>query len=264
MLRGSVPFPQTLRLGAIEIHMYSIFILVGIGLTAFLFDSNKNNHPQLRKIDTVDALIWIIIPAIIGARLWHVLTDFYLYQDNLIEVFYLWNGGLGIFGGMLGGLAGASFYAQRQRVNLQEALALLVVFLPLGQVVGRFGNFANRELYGPETILPWGLYLPDIGKSFHPAFAYEQMGNLVLFVVMYFLYKKYGLIKELIAVYVIGYATVRFLMDFFRTEPRILGSLTFAQLVSVVLILLAGLYLAKLRRAAEGRGSAGKASKKFS
>jgi len=248
MLRGSIPFPRVLNLGFLEIHVYSLFILAGIGLTALLFDKNKKNHSQLKKIDTIDALIWIIIPAIIGARLWHIMTDFYIYQDNLIEILYLWNGGLGIFGGMLGGLAGAYFYTKRNKVNLQDALALLVVFLPLGQVIGRFGNFANRELYGHETNLPWGLYLEQTGKSFHPGFAYEQLGNLLLFIVMYYLYKKHGLKKQLIPIYLAGYGIVRFFVDFFRTDPHILWQMTFAQIVSLLLILLTGLYFAKLRQ----------------
>lgn len=248
VLRGAISLPRTLQLGSIEIYLYSVFILTGIGLSAFLFDKNKQGHIQLKQIDTVDALVWIIIPSMIGARMWHVMTDFYLYRDNLIEIVYLWNGGLGIFGGLIGGFSGAYFYARKQKVSLQKSLSLLAVFLPLGQIIGRFGNLTNRELYGPETSLPWGLYLHELGKSFHPAFTYEQVGNLVLFAVLYFLYKKHGLTKILIPVYLMGYGIVRFAVDFFRTEPRVLGYFTFAQLVSVLLVLLTGWYLAKLSK----------------
>lgn len=248
MLRGSLPFPQSLDLGLVEIQVYSLFILAGIGVTAFLFDKNKQSHQQLKKIDTLDALIWILIPAIIGARIWHILTDFYLYSDNLIEIFYIWNGGLGIFGGMLGGLIGVYLYTKKIAVDLWDALALLVVFLPLGQVIGRFGNFANHELYGPKTNLPWGLYLREKGESFHPSFAYEQFGNILLFMVMYYSYKRYGLSKNSLFVYLMGYGTVRFFVDFFRTEPHIWGVLTLAQIVSLLLVLFAGFYFAKLMK----------------
>jgi phosphatidylglycerol:prolipoprotein diacylglycerol transferase len=247
-LRGYFSFPKSLNLGFIEIQFYSLFILAGISLVAYLFDKEKSKYKELRSIDTTTALMWILIGALIGARLWHIVTDNHLYSENLVEMLYLWNGGLGIFGGIIGGFIGAYYYRKSIKTNFIKALSLLAVYLPLGQVIGRFGNFSNKELYGRETDLPWGFYLEEFGKSFHPTFTYEQVGNLLVFIFLYFWYKKFGLSKDLIIIYLSGYAVVRFVVDFSRLENRVLLNLTVAQLTSFILILLAGVYFAKLRQ----------------
>jgi len=247
-LRGYFNFPKSINLGFIEIQFYSLFILSGIALVSYLFDKEKCKYKELRSIDTTTALMWILIGALIGARLWHVVTDYHLYTENPIEMLHIWNGGLGIFGGIIGGFVGAYYYRKSIKTNFLKALALLAVYLPLGQVIGRFGNFSNKELYGRETDLPWGFYIEEFGKSFHPTFAYEQIGNLIVFIFIYFWYKKFGLSKDLIVIYLAGYATVRFLVDFSRLEDRILFNFTVAQLTSIILILLAGVYFAKLRQ----------------
>ena len=248
LLNGYVGFPKSINVGVIEIQLYSFFVLGGITLVAHLFDKEKSRYKTLIGIDTTTALMWIMIGALLGARLWHVVTDSQLYAENPIEMLYIWNGGLGIFGGILGGFIGAYYYKKSIKTDFVKALALLAVYLPLGQVIGRFGNFSNKELYGRETSLPWGFYIDELGKSFHPTFAYEQVGNLLVFVVLYYWYKKFGLSKDLIFIYLSGYAIVRFIVDFFRLEDRVFMNYTVAQLTSLVLILLAGVYFAKLRQ----------------
>lgn len=248
LLRGAFNFPSNINLGFVEIQIYSIFILSGIGIVAYLFDREKSKYKELKSIDTTSALMWIIIGSVVGARLWHVITDFHLYSDNLTEILYIWNGGLGIFGGILGGFTGAYYYRKSIKTDFIKALSLLAVYLPLGQVIGRFGNFSNKELYGRVTQLPWGFYIEEFNQTFHPTFAYEQVGNLALFMILYLCYKKLGLSRDLIIFYLGGYALVRFLVDFFRLEDRVFLNLTVAQLTSLFLILLAGVYFAKLRQ----------------
>lgn len=246
-LRGFVAIPQGFSLGVISINFYSIFLLSGIYICAYLFDKNKSKFKETKKINTYDALLWIIIPSIIFARLWHVATDFELYSQDLLGIFRVWNGGLGIFGGIFGGILGAKLYTLRLNIKLLPSLALVSVFLPLGQVIGRFGNFFNRELYGYETNLPWGFYVSEIGKSFHPSFAYEQVGNLLLFFLLLITYRKKGLKNYLVGIYLCGYSAVRFLIDFSRTEERVLWNLTAAQITSVMIVLIVGAYFVKLR-----------------
>lgn len=246
-LRGIINFPASINLGFAEVQFYSIFILTGVLVSAYLFDRQKQTYPAIKSLDTIEALLWIFVPAVLGARIWHVITDFDLYQDNLIESLYVWNGGLGIFGAILGGVMGAYLFSMKDKTDLQKGLALLAVFLPLGQVIGRFGNFANRELYGSVTNLPWGLYLGESGSYVHPTFAYEQVGNLLLFYILYFYYRKCGLKAQLIPLYLIGYSIVRFITDFYRTEQKVFLNLTVAQITSILLVLLASLYFVKLR-----------------
>jgi phosphatidylglycerol:prolipoprotein diacylglycerol transferase len=247
-LTGRLDFPTSLDLGFFKIQFYSLFILGGILLVAYLFDKEKSKYKELRSIDTTTALMWIMIGALIGSRLWHVATDYHLYSDNPIEMLFVWNGGLGIFGGIIGGFIGAHYYKKSIKTDFVKALSLLAIYLPLGQVIGRFGNFSNKELYGRETNLRWGFYIEKFEKSFHPTFAYEQIGNLLVFLFLYYWYKKFGLSKDLIIIYLVGYAIIRFLVDFSRLEDRVLLNLTVAQTTSLTLILLAGVYFAKLRQ----------------
>lgn len=233
-LRGQINFPREFVIGPVTIHLYALSLLTGIGVVAYLFNREKSKYKELRKVDTLNALAVILVFAIIGARLWHVVTDFYLYQENPIEIFYIWNGGLGIFGGIIGGVFGAWLYSRTVKTDLLLGIALVSVFLPLGQAIGRFGNFFNQELYGASTELPWGIYIRDLGQFYHPTFLYEQIGMAVLFGLMIFLYKKFSLRKELTLVYLAGYSFVRFFVDFYRLEPEVLFGLTVAQVFSII------------------------------
>lgn len=247
-LRGVINFPKELVLGPFSIRLYALSLLTGIATVAYLFDREKRKYKELIRIDTLEALAVILVFAILGARLWHVATDFYLYKDNLLGVLLIWNGGLGIFGGMLGGLFGACLYSLYKKVDLLLGIALVSVFLPLGQVIGRFGNFFNQELYGPQTDLPWKMLIRENGNFHHPSFLYEQVGLLILFALMIFLYKKFGLRKEYVLLYLAGYSFTRFFVDFFRVEPRVLFGLTVAQVVSLGVIIFSSISLILLMK----------------
>jgi len=196
-----------------------------------------------------DALFYAVIPGVIGARLWHVFTDWHLYQNNPIEALFIWQGGLGIYGAILGGILGAYLYCRKKQLPFLKILDIVSLFLPLAQVVGRFGNLVNQEIYGSKTDLPWGFYVQAQQGYYHPAFLYEQVGNMVLFCLLYRLYQRYYLKRKsaksglLTLLYFSGYAIVRFLVDFFRTEPRIYLGMTFAQFFSLAVLLVAGMLL---------------------
>ena len=248
LLRSHLNLPTDISVGPLNVRTYAIFILLGISLSAYLFNIYKDKEKSLKNVDVLDALLWIIIPAIIGGRIWHLITDFSIYKDNLIEMLYIWNGGMGIFGGIIGGFFGAYIYSKKNKADLRKGLSLLAVFLPIGQVIGRFGNFANKELYGFETNVPWGMVLSENGKIYHPTFMYEQIGMFVLFLLMFWQFSKRGISEIFIPLYLGGYGVVRFSVDFFRTEPEILFGFTVAQHTSIVMILIAVLYFAKLRQ----------------
>jgi len=193
-------------------------------------------------------------------NIWHVITDWYLYQNDPVAALYIWNGGLGIYGGIIGGLLGAYIYCRKQKLPFLQILDLLVVFIPLAQIIGRLGNLVNQEIFGPKTSLPWGFYVERLGNYFHPAFLYEQLGNLILFIILYNTYKylrsksypqdqlNHKLIQHkltrlfvgksgsLFILYLLGYAFIRFIVDFFRLEPAFYLGLTFAQFFSLLVM----------------------------
>ncbi|MBE2220861.1 MAG: prolipoprotein diacylglyceryl transferase [Anaerolineae bacterium] len=189
-----------------------------------------------------NGLIWVLIFAVIGARLYHVLTpspsmaafgiespmDYFRNPYQLINVR---NGGLGIYGGILGGLLGLFIYARRAKIPMLPWADLAVVGLALGQVFGRWGNFFNQELYGAPTDLPWAVTiapnfrLPAFAEfeQFHPAFLYESLWSLLAFLVLYFLVKRYSsklLDGEVMALYLIFYAIGRTLLELVRLDSR--------------------------------------------
>lgn len=198
-----------------------------------------------------NGLIWILLFGAIGARLYHVLTpspsmaaygiesasDYFRNPAQLINVR---NGGLGIYGGLLGGFLGLFIYAKRAHVPMLAWADIAVVGLALGQVFGRWGNFFNQELYGLPSNLPWAITIDPRYRlaaysefsRFHPAFLYESLWSLLTFIVLYWLVTRYAdklLTGEAMALYLIFYALGRTLLEFVRLDSRMVN-LGFVQL----------------------------------
>lgn len=189
-----------------------------------------------------NGLIICVIFGVIGARLYHVLTpppsmaavgitsplDYFRNPGQLIN---LRNGGLGIYGGLVGGALGLAIYTWRRRLPLWGWADLAVVGMALGQVIGRWGNFFNQELYGRPTAVPWALYVDPAHRlleyaefeQFHPAFLYESLWSLLAFIVLYWLARKHAaalMRGELTALYLIFYAIGRTLLETVRLDSR--------------------------------------------
>jgi phosphatidylglycerol---prolipoprotein diacylglyceryl transferase len=192
-----------------------------------------------------NGLMWCLVLGVIGARLYHVLTPspsmaaFGIespldYFRNPFQLINLRNGGLGIYGGLLGGLLGLFIYSRRARIPLLPWADLAVIGLALGQVFGRWGNFFNQELYGRPTDLPWAVFIEPVHRltgfgeygRFHPAFLYESLWSLLTFLVLYVVLRRYGrrlLPGDLMALYFIFYAIGRTLLEMVRLDSRMLN-----------------------------------------
>ncbi len=191
-----------------------------------------------------NGLIVCLLFAVIGARLYHVLTPSpsmaafgietpWDYFRNPMQLINVRAGGLGIYGGLAGGALGLFIYTRRQRIPTLAWADLAVVGVALGQVFGRWGNFFNQELYGRPTTLPWAITITEAHRlpgyeefsQFHPAFLYESLWNLLAFLVLYTLAKRYSarlLTGELTALYLIFYAVGRILLETVRLDSRTL------------------------------------------
>ncbi|MBX3059108.1 MAG: prolipoprotein diacylglyceryl transferase [Anaerolineae bacterium] len=191
-----------------------------------------------------NGLIVCLLFAVIGARLYHVLTPSpsmaafgietpWDYFRNPMQLINIRAGGLGIYGGLAGGALGLFIYTRRQRIPTLAWADLAVVGVALGQVFGRWGNFFNQELYGRPTTLPWAITITEAHRlpgyeefsRFHPAFLYESLWNLLAFLVLYTLVKRYSarlLTGELTALYLIFYAVGRILLETVRLDSRTL------------------------------------------
>ncbi|HET8931287.1 MAG TPA: prolipoprotein diacylglyceryl transferase [Acidimicrobiales bacterium] len=191
---ASIPSPADnvwdIHLGSFHLPLHIYGLMIALGVLAAIWLSRKRwaawgHDPDL----VIDLAYWGVPGGLIGARLYHVITDYNrLYVDNFWGIFKIWDGGLGIPGGILGGVLAGYICARRHKAPVPDLLDMVAPALPLAQAIGRFGNYFNQELYGRPTTLPWGLQIdpahrpPDlIGvTTFHPTFAYEALWNLGL------------------------------------------------------------------------------------
>jgi len=178
--------------------------------------------------DEVSAIaLWAVPAGLVGARLYHVITDWKRFQGDWWSAFAVWKGGLGVPGGILLGTLVGVWVARRRGLDLGLAADALAPAIPLAQAIGRLGNWFNQEVFGRPTHLPWGLeidpqYRPARYRdqaTFHPTFAYEALWNLALMALLIWLDGR-GVIRKgrLFAVYILGYGLGRFWVEALRAD----------------------------------------------
>ncbi len=186
-----------------RINLYGLVIYLSCLLGYWVI--GKRNKAVSQK--ELDKLVLLLIPVgLLGARLYHVMDTWWYYKENLIEVFYVWNGGLGIFGAMALGVVLIWWYEKKLKVS-GKIFSLFAGALPLVQGLGRLANFVNGEGYGVDN---------------RPIWLYEAVPNLMLFGVLSYLWKKK---KEDLVLpgYLIGYGLIRMVVEIFRTDTWVLG-----------------------------------------
>ncbi|RLC67581.1 MAG: prolipoprotein diacylglyceryl transferase [Chloroflexi bacterium] len=241
------------------IHWYGVLIVSGVLLGA-LYASWRAKQDGENPDHVWNALVVAILLGIVGARIYHVFSEptggmvgWSYYRQRPREIFYIWKGGLGIYGAVAGGILGVLIYAWRARLNPLQWLDYGVPGLALGQAIGRWGNFINQELYGPPTDLPWGLiiepqhriapyndleaYHPD--TLFHPTFLYESLWCLLLFITLALIAHKFKerLLKgDILLGYIIGYPLGRFFIEYLRPDAWMIGPIAAAQLFAIICV----------------------------
>lgn len=214
----------------ISFHLYGLCI--GFGLLASLTVFEKILHNQKVQLP-LQNIAWLsLVCAVVGARAYHVLTDWPIYRAaSWWEVVAVWQGGMGFFGALIGGVLGVlvGLRMSGQLKHFWSVADALAISLPFGQAIGRWGNYFNQELYGLPTSLPWGIFispeyrLPAVSESshFHPLFLYESILNVCLFGVLFTLQRSGKLSVgsgKFFGLYLIGYGVIRFGLEFLRIE----------------------------------------------
>lgn len=237
-----------LDFGIIKIYWYSIFILLGIIVAAFLvFKEIKKQN--INEDQFLNLIFNIIIFGIIGARIYYVIFNFSYYLKNPMEIIAVWNGGLAIHGGIIMGLLVVSLYCRKNKLNLLKVLDILVVGLIIAQSIGRWGNFFNQEAYGTITTVATlkSMHLPNFiiegmcidGIYYHPTFLYESLwcfiGFCIMLIIRHFNRDKKG---TLTSFYLIWYGIERFFVEGLRTDSLMLGNFKIAQIISILFITL--------------------------
>ncbi len=230
----SIPSPSVsyFQVGPLQIHFYALCILAGIIAAALLTNYRLNKRGAERGL-ILDMILWTVPFGIVGARIFHVLThpnDYFFPGAELWKVLAIWEGGIAIFGALIGGAIGAYIGCRVLGLRFWTFADALAPGLLLAQAFGRFGNYFNHELFGTPTNGWWGLEiessnpaypigLPD-GTLFQPTFAYEVIWNLLGVAVILLLERKLGLQwGKVIAVYLIWYGLGRIVWESIRIDP---------------------------------------------
>jgi prolipoprotein diacylglyceryl transferase len=227
MLLASIPSPssESIDIGPLSFRAYGLMIALGVMAAVWL--SQKRWQAAGGDPDDISRLaMWAVPAGLIGARLYHVITD-WRFSDGWAAPFKIWEGGLGIPGGIAAGVLVGIWYVRRQGWDLPTMLDAVVPALPLAQAIGRLGNWFNQELFGGPTDLPWALEIDPQHRppeyidqpTFHPTFLYEALWNLALVGVLIWLGRSGRLRKgALLAVYVFGYLVARLWLETVRID----------------------------------------------
>ncbi len=233
ILHNWQPSNILLEIGPITLYWYGLVIAIAITLAYFLI-LKLSKYFQLKKDDLNDLAFWLIIWAIVGARVYEVFLEWNYYFTNPLAIFKIWEGGLAIHGAIVFGLIYLYFFAKRRNLNFWRLSAVIAPGLALGQAIGRFGNWFNQELYGLPTNLPWAIPISIENRVagfiqyeyFHPTFLYESIGSLITFIILLILIFKLknkinlnNLGKIIFSIYLFLYSVVRFSLEFIRLDP---------------------------------------------
>ena len=208
-------------LGPLTIHMYGIVIAFGLVL-AVIYAMRRAPKFGLTEDHVLDGVLWVTPFAILCARAYYCAFSWELYADNPISVLYIWQGGIAIYGGVLGAVLGIIVFCKIKKLSLGATLDLVLLGFLIGQSIGRWGNFFNREAFGAETesFLRMGLYDTVTGSVVyhHPTFLYESVWNALGFVVLHFLSKKREYDGQIALGYAFWYGLGRFFIEGLRTD----------------------------------------------
>ena len=250
-----IPSPPTnaLHLGPLQLRAYGL--MIALGVIAAVFWAERRWVARGGQRGDISAIaLWAVPAGVIGARLYHVVTDYELYTHDAWRALAIWDGGLGIPGGMAAGVIAGFVVARRRHLPIPALLDTVAPALPLAQAIGRWGNWFNQELYGRPTTVPWALHIdlahrpPGLEQiaTFHPTFLYESLWNFAL-VGLILLVERSARLRpgRLFAVYVAGYSLGRFLIERMRIDyAHTIAGLRVNEWVSLVLFVAAVVILA--------------------
>jgi phosphatidylglycerol:prolipoprotein diacylglycerol transferase len=252
--------PIAFRVGNIPVHWYGIIIASAVLAAGWVGTREAQRRGEDPDIGW-SMLLPVLVLAVIGARLYHVIHQWDYYSQNLAQVPQIWTGGLGIPGAVIGGVLGIWLYTRYMKLNTLRWLDIFASAMLLGQAIGRLGNYVNQELYGPPTTLPWGIPIdathrigewtnlvafPEATTRFHPLFAYEGLLNLVGFVFILWIGRRLAhrlYDGDILLIYLMWYSAVRVWLETFRVQNWVILGIPTATWLGVLTFLLAGGFL---------------------
>ena len=264
-LVAAIPSPSSgsVHLGPLKLNAYGLMIALGV-IVAVRIAGRRARARGVTDVDGFAAIaMWGVPAGVIGGRAYHVITSTDSFRGRWVEALYVWQGGLGIWGGILCGVLAGLWKARRMGLDPLAVISCAAPAIAVAQAIGRWGNWFNQELFGRPTDLPWALSVSDAtaikagypaGTTFHPTFLYESLGCLLIAWVLVRMEKKWDPPHgRLFAFYVMLYTGMRFFIEGLRVDPaRGTGGLRLNQWVSIAVFSAAGLLVLADRRRSRG------------
>ena len=241
--------PRVLELGPFTIHYYGAIIALGLML-AVIYACKRSSQFGLTEDDILDGVLWVTPFAIVCARIYYCAFSWEEYAADPISVLYIWNGGIAIYGGVIGAVIGMAAITRFKKIKLTPVLDLILIAFLIGQSIGRWGNFMNREAFGAatDTFFRMGLFNTKTGnwEYYHPTFLYESIWNLCGFILLHFLSKKRRYDGQMALCYAAWYGLGRCMIEGLRVDSLWWGPFRVSQLLAGITCIAAVSLLAYL------------------
>ncbi len=233
--------PRILEIGPFSIHYYGLIIAMGL-LLAVIYACRRSKQFGMEEDDIIDGVLWVTPFAVLCARLYYCIFAWNEggYGQNLISIFYVWEGGLAIYGGVLGAIVGVAVFCKFKKIKLPALLDLVSLGFLIGQGIGRWGNFMNREAFGAavskDYFLAMGLTNKLTGQVeyYHPTFLYESIWNLTGFVLLHFASKRRRYDGQIALGYAAWYGLGRAIIEGLRVDSLYWGSIRVSQALAAL------------------------------
>lgn len=233
--------PRVWEVFGFTIHLYGLIIAVGL-LLAVLYACRRSKHFGMEEDDIIDGVLWVTPFAILCARLYYCIFAWNEggYGANPISILYIWNGGLAIYGGVLGAILGVTVFCKFKKIKLSAVLDVVALGFLIGQCIGRWGNFVNREAFGgavsKDFFLAMGLENTNTGviEYYHPTFLYESLWNLAGFLLLHFLSKRRRYDGQIALGYAAWYGLGRAIIEGLRVDSLYWGSIRVSQALAAL------------------------------
>lgn len=244
--------PILFEIGPLQIRFYGLMYAIGIICALYIIRREvARKQMSLTDDDIINFVIFSVIGGILGARAYYVIFNWENYRPDLWEVFKVWHGGLAIHGGLIGGILAGWWFINTHGLPFWKMADIAAPPLILAQAFGRFGNFMNGDAHGVPTTMPWGIIFPPTsiagrefpGQPLHPTMLYELISNVCIFLMLWNIRKSSRKDGFLFCLYLIFYSVGRFIVSFFRADDLMLGPLRMPHIVSLVVILGAGIFI---------------------
>ena len=234
--------PRSISVGSLDIHLYGLVIALGL-LLAVAYAGHRCKCAGLTQDGLLDGVLWITPFSIVCARIYYCAFTWDSYRDDPVSVLYIWNGGIAIYGAVIGAVIGVAVFCKIKKVNLFAVLDMTLTGFLIGQLIGRWGNFFNREAFGAATdsFFRMGLFNTRTGEFeyYHPTFLYESVWNLAGFLMLNAFYPKRKYNGQIALLYCAWYGLGRAWIEGLRVDSLYWGAFRVSQILAAITCLAA-------------------------